>query len=55
VFSDIRWWQTDDLWLWALDAVVIFVRVAAERIGQPVRVVCVRIDDRHDISLTATG
>ncbi len=34
------WWFVDDLWRHALDAVVVFVRAAAERQGTPVEDVC---------------
>jgi hypothetical protein len=34
------WWSFDDLWRHALDAVVVFVRVAAERRGTSVEDVC---------------
>ena len=29
--EDTSWWTVDDLWVHALDAVVTFVRAAAER------------------------
>jgi hypothetical protein len=31
--EDTGWWSVDDLWRHALDAVVVFVRVASERRG----------------------
>jgi hypothetical protein len=38
--EDTGWWSFDDLWRHALDAVVVFVRVAAERRGTSVEDVC---------------
>lgn len=29
VLGEITWWRTDDLWLWALDALVVYVGIAA--------------------------
>ena len=34
------WWRHDDLWSHAFDAVIMFVRAAAERRGVSVTVVC---------------
>ena len=38
--EDTGWWSVDDLWRHALDAVVVFVRAAAERQGISVEDVC---------------
>jgi hypothetical protein len=38
--EDTGWWHLDDLWRHALDAVVVFVRTAAERQGVSVETVC---------------
>jgi hypothetical protein len=38
--EDTGWWSIDDLWRHALDAVVVFVRAAAERRGTSVEDVC---------------
>ena len=53
--GETYWWQTDDLWVWALDALIIYIRAAAERTGDPVAVVCNRLAARHDVELTAAG
>jgi hypothetical protein len=53
LLGEISWWQTDDLWMWALDALVIYVRVAADRTGDPVGVVCERFAARHNVDLRA--
>ncbi len=36
----VTWWNRNDLWLWSLYALVIYVRVAAERTGTTVGAVC---------------
>jgi len=38
--EDTGWWSVDDLWRHGLDAVVVFVRAAAERQDQSVEDVC---------------
>jgi hypothetical protein len=38
--EDASWWRHDDLWSHALDAVIVFVRAAAERRGVSVTEVC---------------
>jgi hypothetical protein len=40
LLDEIVWWRTDDLWSWALDALVVYVRVAAERTGESIAAVC---------------
>jgi hypothetical protein len=51
LLDEVIWWRTDDLWMWALDALVIYLRVAAERNTQPISVVCERLAVRHGIDL----
>lgn len=43
--EDTGWWHLDDLWRHALDAVVVFVRAAAERQDVPVETVCRSLTD----------
>ena len=38
--EDTGWWAFDDLWRHALDAVVVFVRAAAERRNTSVEEIC---------------
>ena len=52
LLDEVSWWRTDDLWFWALDALVVYLRVAAERTGEPINVVCERVANRHDVALT---
>jgi hypothetical protein len=52
LLDEVSWWRTDDLWFWALDALVVYLRVAAERTGAPISVVCEQVASRHDVALT---
>jgi hypothetical protein len=54
LFDEVSWWRTDDLWFWALEALVTYVRAAAEHGGETVRAICGRIASRHDVRLAAT-
>jgi hypothetical protein len=55
LLDEVTWWRTDDLWLWALQALVTYVRAAAERSAESVPAICGRIASRHDVQLaTAT-
>lgn len=49
--DEVSWWDTNDLWIWSLYALVIYVRVAAERTGEPVVAICQRVAARHGIEL----
>jgi hypothetical protein len=53
LLAEVIWWRTDDLWFWALEAPVIYVRAAAERTDEPVTGICRRIASRHDVQLAA--
>ena len=50
--SDAGWWQTP-LWRYAVFAVVIYSRVAAERLAVSVEEIVRRIAARHGLELTA--
>ncbi len=52
LLSDAGWWQTP-LWQYAVYAVVIYSRVAAERLTVPVAETARRIAARHGLELTA--
>lgn len=45
------WWQINDLWIWALEAVVVYLRAAAEHADVPVADICAGVAARHDITL----
>ncbi len=47
----VSWWHANDLWLWALQAVVVYARAAAEHTGTTVADICGRVAARHDIAL----
>ena len=49
LLGEIYWWNTDDLWEYALYAFVIYVRVAAERSGRSVAEVSARLAARHGV------
>jgi hypothetical protein len=51
LLDEVIWWRTDDLWFWALQALVTYVRAAAERSAASVATICGRIASRHDIQL----
>ena len=31
LLDEVQWWRSDDLWYWSLEALVVYVRVAADR------------------------
>lgn len=55
LLDEVGWWRTDDLWVWALDALVVFLRAAAERLGVPTGVVCERLAARREVKLSASN
>jgi hypothetical protein len=52
LLGDAGWWQTP-LFEYAVFALVIYCRAAAERLGVPVDEVARRIADRHELDLDA--
>ncbi len=52
LLSDAGWWQTP-LWPYAVYAVVLNSRAAAERLAVPVEEIARRIAARHGLELTA--
>jgi hypothetical protein len=54
LLEEVSWWRTDDLWFWALEALVTYVRAAAEHGGETVPAICGRIASRNDVRLAAT-
>lgn len=52
LLSDAGWWQTP-LWRYAVYALVIYSRAAAERLTLPVEEVARRIAARHGLDVTA--
>jgi hypothetical protein len=54
LLNDAGWWQTP-LWQYAVFAVVIYARAAAERLTVPAEEVARRIAARHDLELGSAG
>ncbi len=54
LLDDAAWWQTDDLWVYSLFALLIFVRAAAERTGRSVEEVALAIAERRLVQLVPT-
>jgi hypothetical protein len=52
LLSDAGWWQTP-LWQYAVYAVVIYSRAAADRFTVPVEEIARRVAARHGLELTA--
>jgi len=55
LLEELGWQQTDDLWVWCLYSLVIYVRAAAERSDQSVAELLTRIADRRGVDLTAAS
>jgi hypothetical protein len=53
LLDEVSWRRTDDLWFWALQALVTYVRAAGEHSAEPVTAICGRIASRHGVQLTA--
>jgi hypothetical protein len=51
LLDEISHWRNDDLWTWSLDALLVYLRVAAERTDRPLPAVCERVAARHGITL----
>jgi hypothetical protein len=51
LLDEVQWWQSNDLWYWSLEALVAYVRAAADRTGQSVESVCRRIAEQRGITL----
>lgn len=44
-------WAGDDLWFWSLEALVIYIRAAAEHADTTVSEICQRLAKRHSVSI----
>lgn len=51
LLDEIIWWQSDDLWIWALDALAVYVRAGADRTGLTVAEICERLAQRRGVDL----
>ena len=52
ILSDAAWWEADDLWTYSFFALLIYVRVAAERTGRSSEAVVRSIGERRGLTLT---
>lgn len=52
LLGEVAWWRSDDLWLWSLYALIVFLRVAAERTATPIHAVCEALAARHGLEIT---
>ncbi|MGH9246951.1 MAG: hypothetical protein ACRD29_22070 [Acidimicrobiales bacterium] len=52
LLDEVIWWSSDDLWVFSLYALIAYVRIAAERTGEPVAIICERIARRHEVELS---
>jgi len=46
------WWRGDDLWVFAFYALVVYMRVAADRAGDRIGSVCRRVAAHHEVPLS---
>jgi hypothetical protein len=53
VLDQVSWWRIDDLWIWAVDSLVLYVRAAAEGSAESVSRLCDRLAVRHGVDLSA--
>jgi hypothetical protein len=51
LLDEVIWWQSDDVWVWALDALAVYARAAADRTGMSVAEICERLARRHGVDL----
>jgi hypothetical protein len=49
LLDEAIWWQSHDPWVWSLDALAVYVRVAADRTGVTVAEVCERLAQRRGV------
>ncbi len=52
MLDEAAWWREDDLWFWALEALVTYIRAASERADTSVPLLCERIARRHNVELS---
>jgi hypothetical protein len=47
LLEEVAWWQTDDIWEYALYAAIAYIRAAASQAGVPVRPACQDLAQRR--------
>jgi hypothetical protein len=55
LLEDAAWWRADDLWVWALEALHVYIQAAAERTGVPITEICSQLAARQDLVLPSTA
>ena len=55
LLDEVAWWQTDDLWQYAMYAAAAFIRLAADRMGVPVSRVCQELQNAGPASVAGEG
>lgn len=51
LLDDAAWWEADDLWIYSFFALLLYMRVAAERAGESVEEVARSIAERRGVTL----
>jgi hypothetical protein len=51
LLDEVQWWQTDDVWYWSLEALVAYMRAAADRTGLSMESICRRLADDRGVTL----
>jgi hypothetical protein len=55
LLGEVIWWSSDDLWIFAFYALVIYARGAAERRGEPVAAVCQRVAAHYGVEVAGAS
>jgi hypothetical protein len=55
LLEDAAFWRADDLWVWALEALHVYVRAAADRTGLSTVEICSQLATRSGVALGASG
>jgi hypothetical protein len=55
LLEDAAWWRADDAWVWALEALHVYVQAAADRTGLTAAEICSRLAMRHEVDLDSSG
>jgi hypothetical protein len=48
LLDEVRWWQTDDFWKYALFASIAYIRAAVDRAKVPMREACQQLAEHQD-------
>jgi hypothetical protein len=52
LLDEVVWWHTDDFWRYGYLVAVIWIRASADQMGVPVPVLCQRLADRREITIS---